>query len=250
MAGARVRPRQERGPRGAYKRRQTGERRALLAEACLVAGVDRAYGADGGLRPEVGDVYRRLRLAAIEESMTDEVEDDARLWARRGWPRDPRLADVPEGRRGAWDAAYAEEALRLGRDPRGPQGNDRRRLSLAILSLETGDPLAIQHVMDLRRAERLEDALEDAESICAADGDLVDGDLVDGDLADGVAAEVRIAREAGRRDLFTDRLVVVTQASLDEKFRRQRLRWSSMRSRPRGDGTHGSVEATGAEDQS
>lgn len=246
------------GPLGVRGRKYGAERRELLAQACEVTGADRAYEPDGGLKPEVADVYRRLRIEAIEESMEAEVAEDARLWARRGWPRDPRLADVPEARREEWDAAYVEEARRRGLDPRGPLGNAARRLSLAILSVETGDPISIQHVMDLRRAERLEDAEAegDVEEVRALLGrahtegrvNAADVDLANGGDADGVAEEVRLARAAGRRNLFTDTLVVVTQSELDEKFKRLRLRWSTTRSRARSTG--GSVDVTGAEDQS
>lgn len=250
-------PESKAGPRGVRGRKYGAERRELLAAACSVVGTDRAYTADGGLDPDVADVYKRLRIEAIEESMADEVTLDARLWARRGWPKDPRLADVPEGRRAHWVEAYAIEAHRLGKSPEGPTGNDARRLAMAILSVETGDPVAIQHVMDLRHAERLEaaEAAGDVEELEALRGHHDEGRLnaADVDLAncgddDGAADEVRLALAAGRRNLFTDTSVVVTQAELDEKFRRQRLRWSSMRSRARSTG--GSVEITGAEDQS
>ena len=250
-------PESKAGPRGVRGRKYGAERRELLAAACSVVGTDRAYTADGGLDPDVADVYKRLRIEAIEESMAAEVVSDARLWARRGWPKDPRLADVPEGRRAHWIEAYAIEAHRLGKSPEGPTGNDARRLAMAILSVETGDPVAIQHVMDLRRAERFTDEVDEAtDAVSAAlrgrhtEGrvNVADIDLANGGDADGEAPEAAAARAAGRRNLFTDKLVVVSQETLDEKFRRQRMRWSSMRSRARSTG--GSVEITGAEDQS
>jgi hypothetical protein len=133
-------------------------------------------------------------------------------------------------------------------------------LALAILSVETGDPISIQHVMDLRRAERLEDASAsgDVEELSALGGAHTEGrvnaadvDLANGGDDDAVALEVRQARRAGCRNLFTDRRIVVSQAEVDERFRRQRMRWSSRRSRARADMSgHSSVEATGAEDQS